>query len=181
MGEREDFRELARTIFEAVAGEFKDLRPSWSEAQGRRRPGAKPRGTDRDAAPERVRLARCSSEDPVPAVDLELHFDPQPGLLFRVTATLQGDELCLSVGDSFFGEWFPCSDNKIASEFQSCFQGVLSGRLRLVEFAHEGRTFKAQLEDHGSGRWKAVATWTTLRWPSSHQSEVRILRNRRSG
>lgn len=120
------------------------------------------------------------SEDPVPQVDLEFAFDVQPGLIFPVVGTLQGDELCLSVGGSFFCEWFPCSDSEVRGNFQSCFRGVLSGQLRLVEFGPDGQAFKAQLQDHTSGRWQTVATWTKFRWPLFRDPEIRIFRNRPS-
>ncbi len=114
----------------------------------------------------------------MPEVELEIKFDLQPGLVFAVVATLQRDELCLSVGDSFFGEWFPCSDAKVVGDFLSCFEGVLSGQLRLIEFARDGSTFEAQLQDHATGHWKKVATWMKLRWPSIRKPTVRALRNR---
>lgn len=61
----------------------------------------------------RTELAELDSrmlDNPVPQIDLELAFEAQSELVFPVVATLQGDELCLSVGRSFFGEWLPCSD-----------------------------------------------------------------------
>ncbi|MBI1357695.1 MAG: hypothetical protein GC160_25415 [Acidobacteria bacterium] len=121
--------------------------------------------------------ASWRESDPETPVELEVSFGVQPGLVFAVGANLQGDLLCLWVGDSFFCEWFPCSDSDVVEKFQSCFQGVLSGQVRLIEFVRDGRTIKAQLQDCASGRWQTVATWTTLRWPSLRNPDVRVSRN----
>ena len=118
------------------------------------------------------------AEYPESGIDVEITFDVQPGLMFPVVANLQGNVLSLWVGDSFSTEWCPCSDVEQAGEFQSCFQGVLLGHLRLVESSRNGDTFEAKLQDHASGRWRTVATWAKLRWPSFKNPEVRALRNR---
>lgn len=118
------------------------------------------------------------SENPIPQISLELTFEAQPGLILPVSATLEGDELGLSVGSSFFCEWFPCSDSGVADRFRQCLQGVLSGRLRLVESVRRGHVVKAQLQDCERGHGKPVATWSKLRWPSLGRPEVRTFRNR---
>ncbi|MBM3795759.1 MAG: hypothetical protein FJW31_17275 [Acidobacteria bacterium] len=119
-------------------------------------------------------------DNPIPQIDLELGFDAQAELVFPVVATLQGDELCLSVGGGFFGEWFPCSDPGVVERFRSCLLSVLSGSIRLVESAQEGQVFKAWLEECSSGFWRPTATWSKLRWPSLRKPAVRVQRNRPS-
>ena len=119
-------------------------------------------------------------DHPVPQIDLELAFETQSELVFRVVATLQGDELCMSVGKSFFGEWFPCSDSGVVDQFRSCLVGVLSGNIRLVGYAQRDQVVKARLEECSSGYWQPTATWSKLRWPSLSRSTVRVQRNRPS-
>lgn len=120
------------------------------------------------------------SEDPIPQIQLELLFDVQPDLIFSVAAMLQGDELCLSVGEHSFGEWFPCTDAGVVEQYRRCLIGVLSGEIRLIEFSRNGRVFKAQLQKCSSGTWRSTATWMRLRWPSLRSAEIHVRRNRPS-
>lgn len=115
--------------------------------------------------------------NPCPELDLELIFEVQPGLDFRVIATLQGDELCLCVGEHFFGEWFPCTTPEVAERFAEILRGVLLGEFRLIEYSRGGRTFKAAIEQPTARGWSPIATWSKLRWPSFSRSQIRILQN----
>lgn len=124
------------------------------------------------------RLHAVLQEGPVPQVDLELHFAGQPGLPFEIVATLQHDELCLGVGEAFWAEWFPCSDSRVVDEFESTIRGVLSGRLRVVEFHRSGQTIKAQIQESVNGKWRPVATWSKLRLPSFSKPDIRVLQNK---
>ncbi len=132
---------------------------------------------------ERVRarfgnLCSLLSDTPIPQIDLELQFDAQPELIFPVAATLQGDAICLSVGGTFWGEWFPCTRPQVVAEFEACLSGVLAGSVRLVEFSRNGKIWKSQLQECPRGVWEPAATWTTLRWPSLRRLDVQVRRNR---
>jgi hypothetical protein len=131
----------------------------------------------------RGEIAELSSrllEGPSPEVSLELAFDVQPEIVFPVVATLQGDELCLSARGSFRCEWFPCSDAAVVDRFRRLLVGVLSGSVRLVESVRGGEVIRARLEELSSGRWRTVASWSRLRWPSVGKAGIRVFRNRTS-
>jgi hypothetical protein len=131
----------------------------------------------RSIASEFKWLQASCFEQPNPQVDLELVFDKQPGLVFQVAANLQGDELHLHVGEHFWCEWFPCSRPKVVSRFGEALRGVLSGKVRLVEYSKGGRIIKAELQQEDASGWRTVATSSKLRWPSLQPAQTRIQRN----
>jgi hypothetical protein len=111
-------------------------------------------------------------------VDLELTFPVQDGLVFKVTAQLQQDQLCFAVGQFFFCEWFPCTDVQVVGRFQECLTGILAGDIRLLEYARNGDTFIAKLQKETKGQWRTLAQWSKLRWPSLHRVDTRTFQNR---
>jgi hypothetical protein len=115
---------------------------------------------------------------PNPYVDLELSYPAQPGLEFDVTAQLQGDQRCLSVGETFFCEWFPCSAREVSEKFAKAMQGVLSGDARPIEHHRNGKVLKAQIQLQQDESWITVATWSKLRRPSFAKKTIRIRQNR---
>lgn len=136
------------------------------------------RGLFAEVASEFSWLDAIWQEDPVPQVQLEIVFPVQLGLVFPVAARLQGDELCLYVGDAFMCEWFPCTKPAIVAEFRECFTGVLSGELQIVEYYRGDDVVKAQVQESKNGKWIPAATYSKLRWPSFRAKRTRILRNR---
>ena len=120
-------------------------------------------------------LVASLRQSPVPQVDIELVFEPQLGLAFQLCLQLQGDELCLGVGNAFWSEWFPCSDPRVVAEFEEAVRGVLSGKLRVVEFYRKEHVFKAELQRLEDGRWRCVSKWTKLHLPSLSGAEMRVL------
>jgi len=125
-------------------------------------------------------LASTIKLQPIPEIDVQLEFEVQDELILPVVATLQGDELCLGVGKTFWCEWFPCSDTRVVNEFRSNLAGVLSGGVRLVEFSRGGSIYMAQLQECSPGYWKTAATWSKLRWPSFVTPSIQVIRNRPS-
>ena len=116
---------------------------------------------------------------PAPPINVSLTFNSQSRLPFRVIATLQGDELGLGVGDAFWCEWFPCTDNEVATKFTQALHGVLSGRLQVVEFRRGKTIIKAQLQQQCETGWETIATWSKARFPSLARSGTTILRTNR--
>lgn len=129
---------------------------------------------------EHAELHSELSFDPIPEIQLELTFGSQPDLIFPVSAALQSDELCLSVGETFFGEWFPCSDPEVAEQFRTCLTGVLSGNVRLVDTIRKGQVVQSRLEEHSRGRWRPVARWMKLHWLFLQKPTTHVRRNRPS-
>lgn len=101
--------------------------------------------------------------DPHEYVQAAADIPPQEGLDFGLQFTLQGDELHLHVGGSFWVEWFPCGDEVVADEFFAAVAGIISGRYRVVEYILADAPVKAQLQRPiDGGRWEKVATWSSL-------------------
>lgn len=119
------------------------------------------------------------SEDPHDVVQLELLFPAQPGLCFQVVAHLQGDELCLGVGDAYWSEYFPSEYPEVVLKFQETMRGVIRGDIRLVEYHRGGKIIKARLERQSdAAKWETVGRWATVRWPSFRRPEARSFQNR---
>lgn len=114
------------------------------------------------------------------AVDLALECEAPPELPFPVTASLQGDELCLQVGGAFWCEWFPSSEAAAVAEYADVVPGVLSGEIRLVEFHCGGRAVKAELQRRENGSWRILARWRTAHLPSLAPTETRVLQKVRA-
>jgi len=120
--------------------------------------------------------------EPHPALDAEANIPPQPGLEFGFSFSLQGDELHLNVGGSFWVEWFPCGDDKITDEFIDAVSGVISGRYRIVEYLLGGEPVKAQLQRPlEAGRWRSVATWSNLGAFIPWRRRQNIIQNKAGG
>ena len=96
-------------------------------------------------------------------VQASANIPPQDGLDFGFHFTLQGDELHLQVGGSFWVEWFPCEDTAVTDEFIDAVAGIISGRYRIVEYSIAEAPVKAQLQRPAAGgQWHKVATWSSL-------------------
>ena len=114
---------------------------------------------------------------PVSPSILSLTFNSQSRLPFQVVATLQSDELGLGIGDGFWCEWFPCTDNEVAGRFAQALRGVLSGEFQLVEYWRGERIIKAQLQQQYGTGWKTIASWSKARFPSWARATTRTSRN----
>src|SRR5690606_35951923 len=89
-------------------------------------------------------------------LELTLDIPAQKGLPEAVHLNLQGrDDLTLSVGP-FFGEWFPCNDEKVARQYFDAVIGYLSGEYHFEESWREGRPVRSDLkrpDGTTAGRW----------------------------
>jgi hypothetical protein len=120
--------------------------------------------------------------EPHPALDADASIPPQSGLDFGVSFNLQGDELHLNVGSSFWVEWFPCSDDEITAEFIDAVVGVLSGRYRIVEYLLGEKPVKAKLQRPvGNEEWKTIATWSTLAAFIPWRHRQNVIQNKAGG
>ena len=120
--------------------------------------------------------------EPHPALDADASVPAQPGLDFGFSFNLQGDELHLNVGGSFWVEWFPCGDDKVTDEFIDVIAGILSGRYRIVEYLIGGDPVKAQLQRPvGADRWERVATWSNLRALIPWRRQQNVIQNTAGG
>ena len=101
--------------------------------------------------------------EPNPHVDALADIPAQPGMDFGFSFNLQGDELHLNVGGSFWVEWFPCADAVVTDQFIDALAGIISGRYRIVEYLLGSAVVKAQLQrPRPDGKWEKVATWADL-------------------
>lgn len=107
-------------------------------------------------------------------VDLSIDIANQPGLPFDINLNLQGDELHLNA-ESFWCEWFPCTDPKIVKDFRESVYGLLSGRYRIVEQYCGKRPVKADLQNDHQGKWETKATWTTTHFTFLKNKSIKIL------
>ena len=91
-----------------------------------------------------------------PHVEAVAEMPRQSGLDFDVHINLQNcDEMHLCVSN-FWGEWFPCGDERIFEQYMDALTGVLSGEYRIVEKSVFGEHAIARLQ-----RPKAVGSWET--------------------
>jgi hypothetical protein len=110
-----------------------------------------------------------------PHVDIQVSIPQQPGLAFPVGLNLQGDELHLNAG-RFWLEWFPCTRPEVRRAFIEAVSGLLSGRLRIVEFYVGRRVVRAELQRPENGSWRAMGTTFIGFWIPWRRS-TRILQN----
>jgi hypothetical protein len=95
-------------------------------------------------------------------LDATLDIPSQAGLDFQVNLSVDGDELYLGVGDSFWLSWFPSSKPVVVEDYLDAVRGVLDGTYRLVEHRRWGRPFKVVLQMPHRGGWKNAGTSGTL-------------------
>lgn len=65
----------------------------------------------------------------------------------------------------------------IVGKFAQALRGVLSGEFQVVEYRRGKRVIKAQLQQPSGTRWKTIATWSKLRFPSLVGANTSTLRN----
>ena len=110
-------------------------------------------------------------------VDVALEIPNQSGLAFDVFVNLQGDELHLNAGASFWLEWFPCTDAGVETDFVESVRGLLYGRFRIVEHHRGGKAFKAVLQRPTDRGWEGHGTWMRPHLPGWGATKV-VLQNR---
>jgi hypothetical protein len=108
-------------------------------------------------------------------VDLEMMIPVQEGLPFRVSLTLQGDELHLRAGDHFWVEWFPCHATDVVNRYSDAVSGLLTGRYRIVESFRRGKAVRAELQGQEEDGWKVLTAWSRLHVPLPRRTTERIL------
>jgi hypothetical protein len=102
----------------------------------------------------------------------------QRGLVIPVNLNLQNaDELHLNVGDDFWVEWFPCSDDEVFARYCSALRGVLSGEHRIVESRIFGRVVSGDLQQPDGDGWKTIASWSNLGCCVPLPRRTRIIQN----
>jgi hypothetical protein len=94
-----------------------------------------------------------------------------------VKGTLADGKLCLNVGSQAFFAW-PAN---ASAAYREVFLGLLSGRVRLVEFTRGAKIFKAELQDSKGRQWRTIATYRKFQWPSLRFAQCRAIRNRQTG
>lgn len=109
-------------------------------------------------------------------VDLDMEIPQQAGLDFAVDVNLQGDELHLNAG-AFWLEWFPCYEEFISATFLNAVTGLISGRLRIVEFYRGNKAVRAELQEPTDHGWRTIGTWSTAHIPFPLRKTKRILQN----
>lgn len=119
---------------------------------------------------------QCQLETKHPHVDVNMDFPQQPGLKFAVNINLQGDELHISAG-CFWLEWFPCSKKEIVDEFVQAVKGLLSGKLRIVEYYRGDKSMKAELQEPREGKWNTIGTSSRLHVPFLKATHQKVLIN----
>ncbi|UZJ43825.1 hypothetical protein OOT55_14330 [Marinimicrobium sp. C6131] len=108
--------------------------------------------------------------------EIELTIPAQDGLDHEVALNLQNiDELHFNV-DDFWGEWFPCTDSKIAEGFLQAVRGFLSGRYRVVVYSRKGKSYKRLLQSPVEDSWNTEYTHTSVHWPG-FSPQVRYVQN----
>ncbi len=101
---------------------------------------------------------RCDTDLEHPETDALATFPRQPGLDFEISINLQGDELHLNAA-SFWVEWFPCTDQRVADQFADAVRGLLSGEYRIVEYLASDQPVKANLQRPRGSGWKTIARY----------------------
>jgi len=109
-------------------------------------------------------------------VDLCMDIPEQPGLKFKVTLNLQGDELHLQAGH-FWLEWFPCTNPVRVNQYVEAVCGLLSGKYRILERYRGDRAVKAELQVPEGGTWRTIGAWGTMWRPLSFRKRQRVLIN----
>ena len=98
-------------------------------------------------------------------VELAMNIRKQAGLDFDVYLNLQnGDELHLQF-ETFWGEWFPCTEPAQVSKYEAAVNGVLSGAYRAKVINRRGSPVKALLQAPSVHEWSTVFTWGKLNLP----------------
>jgi hypothetical protein len=109
---------------------------------------------------------QCDIDDSPGPVDYSAEFAAQPGLLFPVGITLDGDVLQLYAGDAYHQDFFPAEDAAVASEVETYLRGLLSGECRIVEQRRGGRpAHAARLEHRVDERWVVRSRWCRTHIP----------------
>jgi hypothetical protein len=105
-----------------------------------------------------------------PEVSVMLDVIPQPGIAFGMSGWLDGDELHLKAGH-FHLEWFPCTEPEVAERYFDALEGLLQGRLRIVERYVGGTAVSARLQAPDKAGWRTLGRWGTpfaiIPWRSS--------------
>jgi hypothetical protein len=110
-------------------------------------------------------------------VEISITIPVQPGLSCDVGLGLQNqDELHLYIGHLWM-EWFPCTNRDRVEEYLDAVTGFLSGRYRVLEHYRRTKCYKAQLQKPENGKWRTIATWTTIWMPCSWKKTFREIRN----
>ena len=113
-----------------------------------------------------------------PHVDVSVEIPSQDRLQFRVSMNLQnGDELHLTVDESFWCSWFPSSDPRVREDYKGAVVGVLSGANRILEHRRWGRVVKAELQAPQNEGWRTIASSGGGLLPLSWFSKTQVLRN----
>lgn len=111
--------------------------------------------------------------------DVSLDVPVQPGLGFSVKADLLDDVFRITVSHSLL-EWTPCDDGVVQEAFFRAVCGLLSGRVRILEYSRGTRAVRAELQEPDGWGWKTVETWVTLHWPFPRRITIREIRNQRA-
>lgn len=108
--------------------------------------------------------------------EIELTIPAQDGLDYQVGLNLQNmDELHLCV-DDFWGQWFPCTDARVAESFLQAVRGFVSGKYRIEVYSRNGKSYKHILQSPSGGSWNTEYTHTTVHWPCFNP-QVRYVQN----
>ena len=96
-----------------------------------------------------------------PICPLSMTVPEQANLRFElVMSFVNGDELCIGAGDSFWLEWFPMRKTDVVEDFTKTVGGLLSGEYRVVEYLNtHGVVVKADLQEPSGAGWKTAGTW----------------------
>jgi hypothetical protein len=96
---------------------------------------------------------------------------------FKVELWFDGtDELCVSVGERFWFEWFPCTKQEVWDDYDQTVRGILSGRMRVLEYIANGEVYRADLQEpKPRGGWATVAHYHFGCLPHFGRSSRRIL------
>lgn len=115
-------------------------------------------------------------------LELAMHIEKQRGLDFDVYLSLQNnDELHLQF-QPFWGEWYPCTESKCVSEYESVVNGVLSGDFRAKVINRRGEHVKVILQAPSENEWFTVFKWVKFHLPlgkktiSYVQNQIKIRR-----
>jgi len=99
-------------------------------------------------------------------LDLQIIFEKQNGLAFKVIGYLFGDTLHLNAGELWY-EVFPSTDESIRKKYREALIGIISGELRITQYYRNGEPVKAKLEKPSKGKWETLFTWHKFHipWP----------------
>jgi len=98
-------------------------------------------------------------------VELAMNIKKQKGLDFDVYLNLQNDDELHLQFESFWGEWFPCTESARTFEYEAAVNGVLSGTYRTMVISRRGSPVKALLQAPSTNQWSTVFTWGKLHLP----------------